>query len=295
MIDAVGNPQSILLLGGTSEIGLATVEAFASDRPLRVVLAGRPSPRLDEAKARLEGSGLRGRDDRRSTPGVETHADVIAKAFAGGDIDVALVAFGLLGDNEKAWTDVATAVELAQVNYTAAVARRGGAGRADDARRGTGRSWRSRRWRASGRGAPTSSTAPRRPGSTRSTRGSPRRCARSGVHVTVVRPGFVHTRMTEGLKPAPLSTTPGGGRGGGGRRRAHPQGAGVGARAAAVRDERAAARPAPDLPPPAYLTRHDHHRPLVAAPGGRGHPVGSGANVNSYCGVSRGAGGSCGS
>jgi decaprenylphospho-beta-D-erythro-pentofuranosid-2-ulose 2-reductase len=30
----------------------------------------------------------------------------------------------------------------------------------------------------------------------------------SGVTVTVVRPGFVHTRMTEGLKPAPLSTTP---------------------------------------------------------------------------------------
>ena len=42
MIDAVGNPQSILVLGGTSEIGLAVVEAFASDRPLRVVLAARP-------------------------------------------------------------------------------------------------------------------------------------------------------------------------------------------------------------------------------------------------------------
>ena len=28
------------------------------------------------------------------------------------------------------------------------------------------------------------------------------------VGVTVVRPGFVHTRMTEGMKPAPLSTTP---------------------------------------------------------------------------------------
>ena len=25
----------------------------------------------------------------------------------------------------------------------------------------------------------------------------------------VVRPGFVHTRMTQGLDPAPLSTTPG--------------------------------------------------------------------------------------
>ena len=26
--------------------------------------------------------------------------------------------------------------------------------------------------------------------------------------MTVVRPGFVHSRMTEGMKPAPLSTTP---------------------------------------------------------------------------------------
>jgi decaprenylphospho-beta-D-erythro-pentofuranosid-2-ulose 2-reductase len=29
-----------------------------------------------------------------------------------------------------------------------------------------------------------------------------------GISVTVVRPGFVHSRMTEGMKPAPLSTTP---------------------------------------------------------------------------------------
>jgi decaprenylphospho-beta-D-erythro-pentofuranosid-2-ulose 2-reductase len=29
-----------------------------------------------------------------------------------------------------------------------------------------------------------------------------------GIKVTVVRPGFVHTRMTEGMKSAPLSSTP---------------------------------------------------------------------------------------
>jgi decaprenylphospho-beta-D-erythro-pentofuranosid-2-ulose 2-reductase len=29
-----------------------------------------------------------------------------------------------------------------------------------------------------------------------------------GVTVTVVRPGFVHTRMTEGMRPTPLATTP---------------------------------------------------------------------------------------
>jgi decaprenylphospho-beta-D-erythro-pentofuranosid-2-ulose 2-reductase len=32
--------------------------------------------------------------------------------------------------------------------------------------------------------------------------------AGTGVHVLVVRPGFVHTHMTAGLKPAPLATTP---------------------------------------------------------------------------------------
>ena len=205
MIDAVGNPQSILLLGGTSEIGLATVEAFASDRPLRVVLAGRPSPRLDAAKARLEARGCAVEVipfDAR-----EGDVEVVAKAFTSGDIDVALVAFGLLGDNEKAWTDVATAVELAQVNYTAAV----GVGVA-----------LGERMTAQGHGSIVafSSVAGERArrsnfvyGSTKAGldafySGLTEALRPVGVHVTVVRPGFVHTRMTEGLKPAPLSTTP---------------------------------------------------------------------------------------
>ena len=205
MIDAVGNPQSILLLGGTSEIGLATVEAFASDRPLRVVLAGRPSSRLDEAKARLEARGCAVETipfDAR-----EADTDVVSKAFAGGDIDVALVAFGLLGDNERAWTDVATAVGLAQVNYTAAV----GVGVA-----------LGERMTAQGHGSIVAfSSVAGRAGAALELRlrlheggldafysGLTEALRPVGVHVTVVRPGFVHTRMTEGLKPAPLSTTP---------------------------------------------------------------------------------------
>ena len=205
MIDAVGNPQSILLLGGTSEIGLATVEAFASDRPLRVVLAGRPSPRLDEAKARLEARGCA--VEVLPFDAREGDVEVVAKAFTGGDIDIALVAFGLLGDNEKAWTDVATAVELAQVNYTAAVAVGVALGE---------------RMSAQGHGSIVafSSVAGERArrsnfvyGSTKAGldafySGLTEALRPVGVHVTVVRPGFVHTRMTEGLKPAPLSTTP---------------------------------------------------------------------------------------
>ena len=207
MIDAVGNPQSVLLLGGTSEIGLAVVEAFASDRPLRVVLAARPSSRLDEAQARLEKLGCAVEQLPFDALALDTHAATIGKAFTGGDVDVAIVAFGLLGDNEQAWTDVATAVELAQVNYTAAVSV--GVVLAE-------------KLKAQGHGSLVafSSVAGERArrsnfvyGSTKAGMdafysGLTEALRPAGVHVTVVRPGFVHTKMTEGLKPAPLSTTP---------------------------------------------------------------------------------------
>ncbi len=207
MIDAVGNPQSILLLGGTSEIGLAVVEAFASDRPLRVVLAARPSARLDEAQARLEKLGCAVEQLPFDGLAFDTHSAAIGKAFTGGDVDVAIVAFGLLGDNEQAGTDVDTAVELAQVNYTAAVSV--GVVLAD-------------KLKAQGHGSLVafSSVAGERArrsnfvyGSTKAGMdafysGLTEALRPSGVHVTVVRPGFVHTKMTEGLKPAPLATTP---------------------------------------------------------------------------------------
>jgi decaprenylphospho-beta-D-erythro-pentofuranosid-2-ulose 2-reductase len=208
VIDALGNPQSVLLLGGTSEIGLATVEAFAATgRPLRVVLAGRKSERLDAARTRLESRGCAVETVDFDARALDTHAEAVERAFAGGDLDVALVAFGLLGDNEKAWTDVATAVELAQVNYTAAVSVGVLLGE---------------RFAAQGHGALVafSSVAGERArrsnfvyGSTKAGMdafysGLTEALRPEGVTVTVVRPGFVHTRMTEGLKPAPLATTP---------------------------------------------------------------------------------------
>jgi decaprenylphospho-beta-D-erythro-pentofuranosid-2-ulose 2-reductase len=207
VIDAVGNPQSILLLGGTSEIGLAVVEAFASDRPLRVVLAARPSERLDVARARLEARGCAVETLPFDAEALDSHADVVRKAFTGGDIDVAIVAFGLLGDNEQAWTDVSYAARLAQVNYTAAVTV--GVALAE-------------RMREQGHGAIVafSSVAGERArrsnfvyGSTKAGldafySGLTEALRPHSVTVTVVRPGFVHTRMTEGMRPAPLSTTP---------------------------------------------------------------------------------------
>ena len=207
MIDAVGNPQSILLLGGTSEIGLATVRAFAADRALRVVLAARPGPRLDAARTELEGLGCGVETIEFDAARVDTHAEVVRKAFTGGDIDVAVVAFGLLGDNERGWTDVDHAVELAQVNYTATVS--------------TGVALAERfREQAHGSIVAISSAAGERArrsnfvyGSTKAGMdafytGLTEALREYGVGVTIVRPGFVRSKMTEGMDPAPLATTP---------------------------------------------------------------------------------------
>jgi decaprenylphospho-beta-D-erythro-pentofuranosid-2-ulose 2-reductase len=207
VIDAVGTPQSLLLLGGTSEIGLAVAEKFAAARPLRVVLAARPSQRLDAAAARLRGLGCEVSTLAFDARTPQTHAEVIDKAFADGDIDVTLVAFGVLGDQERAWTDLAAALELAQVNYTAAVSVGVLAGA---------------KLAAQGHGSlvALSSVAGERArrsnfvyGSTKAGMdafysGLTEALRPSGVHVAVVRPGFVHTKMTAGLKPAPLSVTP---------------------------------------------------------------------------------------
>ena len=67
------------------------------------------------------GTGLLGHRSRLDARDHASHAATIDAAFAGGDIDIALVAFGLLGDPEQAWTDPDLALELAEVNYTAPV------------------------------------------------------------------------------------------------------------------------------------------------------------------------------
>jgi len=207
VIDAVGNPQTLLLLGGTSEIALATAMAYGERRPLRVILAARPSERRDRARNTLQDKGCTvdvvdfdARDTAR-------HPAAIAQCFAEGDVDVSLVAFGLLGDQERAWTDVAAAVALAETNYVGAVSV--GVLLAEHLQ-------------AQGHGSivAISTVAAERPrranfvyGSTKAGMdafytGLTEALRPSGVHVGVVRPGFVRSRMTEGMDAAPLATTP---------------------------------------------------------------------------------------
>jgi decaprenylphospho-beta-D-erythro-pentofuranosid-2-ulose 2-reductase len=123
VINAVGNPQAILLLGGTSEIGLAICAEYLKKGPSRIILAALPNdPLRADAVAHMEAAGAAAVEvidfDALETDG---HPKVIEQAWAGGDVDVAIVAFGMLGDAEELWQDQRKAVIAAELNYTAAV------------------------------------------------------------------------------------------------------------------------------------------------------------------------------
>jgi len=207
MKDAFGLPQSLLILGGTSEIALATARRLITRRTRTVWLAGRPSPALEQAAEDLRGLGADARTVAFDALDPESHELLLGKVFAEGDIDMVLLAFGVLGDQARDEQEPASAVRVAQTNYTGAVSAQLVCARA---------------LQAQGHGSLVvlSSVAGERArrsnfiyGSSKAgldtfTQGLGDALHGTGVHVMVVRPGFVATRMTAGLPPAPLATTP---------------------------------------------------------------------------------------
>jgi decaprenylphospho-beta-D-erythro-pentofuranosid-2-ulose 2-reductase len=207
VIDALGTPQSLLLLGGTSDIAVAIAKEYARRRPPRVVVAARPSSRRDDTVAALEAAGcpVEALDFEATRP--ESHRAVVDQAAAGGDIDVAVVAQGVLGDQEQAWADAGAAIQMAQVNYVSPVA--SGVALAAQVRR-----------QGHGVVVALSSVAGERARRSNFVYGSTKAgmdafysglgmaLREHGGRVLVVRPGFVRSAMTEGLDTPPLSTTP---------------------------------------------------------------------------------------
>ncbi|AKK10116.1 decaprenylphospho-beta-D-erythro-pentofuranosid-2-ulose 2-reductase [Corynebacterium uterequi] len=123
MLNAVGQAQNILLLGGSSEIGLGIVEEFLSRGPARVTLAGRvEEDGLEAAAEQVINAGASDVElldfDALDTA---SHPEIVEQAFAHGDVDVAIVAFGVMGDQEEIWQDQAKAVASSAINYTAYV------------------------------------------------------------------------------------------------------------------------------------------------------------------------------
>ena len=208
MDNALHEPQHILVLGGTSDIALAIVRELLSPATRTVVLACRDLEAGEQAAAGLRHGSLTVDVVAFEAGSPATHEDVIADVAARhGDIDVAIVAFALLGDGEATSRDVAEATRLADVNFTGSVSALVALGN---------------RMRVQGHGAIVvlSSVAGERVRKANAVYGATKAgldglaqglgddLAGDGVHVLVVRPGFVHSAMTVGRDPAPFATTP---------------------------------------------------------------------------------------
>ena len=198
MRDAVGSVQSVLLLGGTSDIGLDVVRALVADRATTVVLAARDTGRAECHAAALPASvEVVALDAERP----ETHEAVVRDAFARPQgIDLAIVAVGVLGrPGDEQLLDAAA---LQRVNGAGAASLMAHTARA---------------MRAQGRGTIVllSSVAADRPRASNFAYGASKAAADafarglqdslhgSGVEVMIVRPGFVRTKMTADHPPAP--------------------------------------------------------------------------------------------
>jgi decaprenylphospho-beta-D-erythro-pentofuranosid-2-ulose 2-reductase len=204
VLDALGRPARILLLGGTSEIGLAILTALRAPRETEVLLAGRDEQRLAAAGKELPYAVRTLPFDALDTGG---HQQLIDAAFDSGDIDVVISAAGVLARQDTLDGDPLAAARLVETNLTGHVTTVLAA---------------AARMRGQGHGVIVilSSIAAVRPrkanlvygaakaGLDAFARGLADALHGTGVRVLLVRPGFVIGRMTEGMSPAPLSTTP---------------------------------------------------------------------------------------
>jgi len=208
MRDALGALESVLVLGGGSELAVATVKKLAQERTRTVILAGRDVKRLAPIADDLRAAGVTTVElvgfDAAAT---DTHEAIIDKVWASHpDLDLVLLAFGVLGNQDDFDDDPKAAADAAIVNYVGGVS----AGLAV-----------AKHLRAQGHGtlAVITSVAGERPradnfvyGSTKAgldafTQGLADRLEGSGAAVMAVRPGFVRTAMTAHLPDGPMATT----------------------------------------------------------------------------------------
>lgn len=199
--------STVLILGGRSEIGIELAVRLAPGAS--VVLAARDADRLGEQTAMLLAAGAAAVSTVEfDADDLQSHGPLVASIIAEhGSIDTAVLAFGILGDQGRAETDAAHAVAVVHTDYVAQVSLLTHLAAA---------------MRQADRGALVvfSSVAGVRVRRANYVYGSAKAgldgfasgladaLHGTGVRLLIVRPGFVIGRMTQGMAPAPLASTP---------------------------------------------------------------------------------------
>lgn len=189
-----------LLVGGSSEIGMAVLSELLGSPPRRVVLAGRPSGELWTNAERLRDIGYFVTTAQYDTSLNEEEIDgLLTHLAADHQVDLAIVAVGSMA--EKSFSDGVIVNGLAISLLVRALVRHlAMAGSAQLVLLSSAAAARPRQSIAAyslGKQLADTTAVLLAP-----------EAAALGVQVLVVRPGFVVTRMTNGLRRAPLATTP---------------------------------------------------------------------------------------
>lgn len=192
---------AVLLLGGRSDIGGELALRVCAGR--EVVLASRGGaaghPELEKQLLAAGATGVRHLDFDACD--FDSHRAVV---LAAGDVEIAIVAFGILGNQQRAEHDEAHAAEIATIDYTAQVSML--TVLADEMTAGHIVAFTSiAGWRARRANYVYGST---KAGLDAFCQGLADRLHGGPLALITARPGFVIGSMSAGMKPAPLSVTP---------------------------------------------------------------------------------------
>src|SRR5487761_1592239 len=125
MDNAFGQPQSVVVFGGSSDIARALTKRLCAARAHTVVLCGRNQTLLDESAEEAKDYGA-GRTDTVifDANDVSGAARVVAEAVekGGEGVDLVVVAVGLLGDQFAQENDATASARVAIINFAWPVA-----------------------------------------------------------------------------------------------------------------------------------------------------------------------------
>lgn len=197
----------VVIFGGRSEIGIELARRLAPGAT--VVLAARNADRLQPQADTLRAAGAADVATREFDAGdLPSHGPLVESIIAEyGPIGTAVLAFGILGDQARAESDAQHAVAIVHTDYVAQVSLLTHLVTAmRTAQRGSLVVFSSVAGVRVRRANYVYGSA--KAGLDGFANGLADALHGTGVKLLIVRPGFVIGRMTEGMTPAPLSSTP---------------------------------------------------------------------------------------